>query len=468
MSYLSLKSLGERMRALQPDLRSLISQLRDLISSLIFCYVLYTLVINPLLDVGALRSAASMGEDRTRADFTEEGKEVCTFDEAQLHFLFDEMLGAGFETYWAMSGRKEALRAIAREQGIFLDGPFAKEEGGWELSIYRWGKSAEAITGKNGVLAQLDKASEPNAIEAPLPAVRVRLESESAVWGQTELTYTVGLMLIEEGPSSAKSSAPLFRRAGWKLLPTRPVSVSLEPEEFGLRAVADLEKLIPVMEQLQRDSDTAVDLTELSEPLNPGNRRSLSRFFAAVAKLIVSDSESSLHLSDFLAEGEEQPRVEIPDVVSDGKQTNVEAGRHAPEAQEAQQAPGHALVRPDTSASLGGRLRIARIVNGVNSGGLINFLILVLVVWGLVALMIPLKGEITRARKRAEELVSVLPMLGFLGTLYGMLLAFSSAGVGQGGAALISYIGISLDTTILAVCGSILLNGALMWSSRKK
>jgi len=400
-------------------------------------FVLFALILNPLaFDRGALYKLADMG-----ASYGAPSAEVASLEEEggprivatnlllsdHLRFILDSGIADSLSTELIRpepASRADLILGLLSEFGILIDGPFQVEDGKWACTVHRLNpESGQAAS----IRKELERGTYPHdAIPIRGPIASIRVTSQAGPFNEASMSYRVSLMRNAIAPLSNSTPQYLFRRSAFVGLPIRPVKISMEPDDFGLAVIDDLIAIQDVVARLEQTSEQGLDFAHLSETFNRRTKERAARAFAGVMRTLMAEPNA-----DNLANGTEAP-------------ISIQSLPH----------------------SFASKLGACRLVNGVNHAGLLNFTVFVLVVWGLVSLLVPGGTSPRVAIKRAEDLTGLLPMLGFLGTLYGMLLAFSADDQG-GGTELISYIGVSLDTTILAVCGSILLNSALMWRTRR-
>lgn len=327
--------------------------------------------------------------------------------------------------------RRSLLTALVRDYGVVFDGPYLDADGTWQLRVFKYDTGSDQA---NSLLASTLRSELPNKVPVKYPAAEVTIRSHATAMGHAEMTYQLRMWAAgQDEPLVESPPQRLFYRTGWTTyLSFQPVQVLREPDEAAEDIVQTLLSMSRVRQQVTSSHSLPIDgiLGKLDQSVQDG----LQRLFSAVFRVLLSNSSSQLNLT-----------------------TSHTGGTH--QLTEAS---------PDIKETLTTRLRTARILNGVDFSGVINILVFVFVIWGVASVFRAKENEKEREAMlaRAHSLISLLPMLGFFGTLYGMLLAFSTVGVGEGGAELVSMIGISLDTTVIAVSGAIILSLAVMWKER--
>ena len=472
--------------------------LRNGFLAVVCCYLLWVAVNIFWYDAKVFLPLCSMGTERTKSYYAKGGsfeQLYANFDNSSLLYVLDRAAGGDLSTDWpthfatstrarpgadqnsagnaqqAVSGpdtdsaagdqepaagnpvdeaggvtpvpvgngafliRRRALQTLAELYGIAFDGPYvdASNRNSRELSIYLYAKGS---TERRELGRQLRDSNNhaPHRVTREYPSVRIVIRSSSSWTNGSHISYQVEIWSSNDDVAPLSSGEPrfLFERQGFSFLPVRPIFVNAEPHEAAEQIVADIERAVDIASTMRVVSPT-VSLDGAVGKLSKDERSVQTRLLAGVFEVITSGKGADPDLS---ATTGSSPVNQVQD-------------------------PGF------SKQTLGSRLRSCRLFNGVNNAGLINFCVLVFVVWGIMHLVTADKDEMDDITEQTEGLIAVLPMLGFAGTLYGMLLAFGSAGLGGGGAELISFIGISLDTTIVAVVGAIVLSLVLMWKVRR-
>ena len=326
--------------------------------------------------------------------------------------------------------RRIGLRVLAEQYGVVFDGPYV-DPGSARMRVMDVYYNTKGSEQRNEIGNQLRNSGNkaPHRVLPLDPYARVRITSESGCGRESRMGFQVEFWSLGDSlkPISSSEQMLLFRRSGSWYLPIRPVIVHAEPIEAARKIVDDLEAVTQI-EKVVKSVASGMTLDGASGQLDRAEREAQTRLFSAVFEVLLSGDEA------------DPPFSGNPKTYSIPYQERI----------------------GELSASLSSKLRYCRLFNGVNFAGWINFLVVFFVLGGAIYTLWAKPDEIESVERRVDALIAVLPMLGFAGTLYGMLLAFSSVGAGGSGAELISFIGISLDTTIIAVCGAIILSLILL------
>lgn len=396
------------------------------------------IVCNVLIDILIISHMTNFGVDKPKRYYVEQGEStsdaVNTFDNQQLRSLFGFTLGRGQDLApdrfkLDVLNRKGLLNELLEEFGLLIDGPFHEEEStAWKVDLYLYPRGGDHL---GRVAEDLREQEYPYRIQPTFPALRVELRSEGGIGKRSAVRYRTVLLQSAETGLSATPWRTVFERAGGLLLPVRPVTVNLEPSEIGALLVEDYAATGDVVAWMS--TTPAGGLSGVTENLDKKDGARLARLLERAVTMCMSDWDSAFRTDELGSVA-----LEV-----DGRS---ELGTN----------------------SLSSRVRLCRLLNGVNLVGFVNLFIIAIACWGGWGMYHAKTGELRRAEERAREIITLLPMLGFFGTLYGMLMAFASQAGSGSSAKLISFIGVSLDTTILAVTGSILLLGVLMFRLHKE
>jgi len=459
-------------------LKNNVPLLKDLFICVFGSYLFWVIIVNMLwFDLMVFSPICDMGTNRTKQYYAKQSSyahKFANFDNAQLLYILDRVTGDRVETRWrghlvgntntgrepvpsetpsddedgdgasnpesttgeiaAHTVRRNALKTLVLRYGVVFDGPYVDEKNSNArvLRIYHYAKGSSQRT-KIGEQLVDENNKAPHRVLPIFPHVCVEIRSNTGVLQNSSMNYSVQMWSDqdEQEPLAIGPERFLFKRSGWRGLPIRPVQVNAEPNEAAADIVASLEDAVTISSAIQ-DLSSGVSLEGAVAKLDRTEREVQTRLFTAVFEVITSGYRGDPDLS-----GSAEP----------GRSLRVEVS--------------------NLGQTLSTRLRLCRLFNGVNIVGMINFTVVVLVIWGWMHVVTAKKDELPEIEDQTDNLVAVLPMLGFFGTLYGMLLAFTSVGLSGSSTQLISFIGISLDTTIIAVSGAIILSMVLMWKRRR-
>lgn len=384
---------------------------------------LYYSVVRPMCDMGTNKTLTAVKQTYPQQDMAAT-RGLTAFGNEELEYILERASGGEVAANWSklldeQTLRPAILRSLATRHGVYLHGPFQLEDPGkWELLVLYTGRASDA------------KHDGADWFDLPYPAFCVKIESKASLFGSSYVQYTTYIRREHQTDFATGETHQLFRRSSWPL-PNQPTSINQGPREAGQRIATMRSELSGLNTTV--DSIAQGHLSNRLGKLDRSDQEELARCFAAIFELVLAD-RSTVVDRDSLSSRTGNP-VRYGSVLQD---------------------------------DLTSKLVLVRLVNGTNRpSGLINFAIVGLLLFGGVMAVCASEQEVDQESRFVHSLVVVLPMLGFLGTLYGMLLGFSTMGPEQQGSKLISYIGISLDTTILAVMAAIVLSLVVMFKQAR-